>query len=172
MEKNVEKRIVNSLFEDLISEPTPLHIRALWSIKRKYTDLKYFFKKQYQRFTTGFPHEEAWSFTYFHNKFVVPRLKHLKDNLHGHPSSLNSVEEWQEILEKIIWAFEHQDDFIKPIYSDDYDPRWEVTQTPHGRQYKSMNQTGVIDWTPVREHNKKVEEGLMLFAQYYTDLWD
>lgn len=172
---NAEKKIVNRLFEDLLEgrEKLPWYFKLWhWYIKAYVRDIKYYFKKRYQTLTTGFPYEQVWNFKNWHSEVVTPRLKHLRNNLHGYPSTLESVEEWQEILDKMIWSFEHHDDFVEPIYSDDYDHRYEVTKVDGGCSYKSMNETGTIDWTPVQEHNNKVQEGLELFAKYYVSLWD
>ena len=89
----------------------------------------------------------------------------------GYPGGLTN-EEWHDILDKMIWSFENNDNQPRPIYSEDYDHRYEVTKLDGGTQYKSLNETGTVDWSPVEKHNARVQEGLDLFAKYYLNLWD
>lgn len=164
-------KIVNSLFEDILDEIT-FSEKVYYAIRRKFMDIRYSFRKARERLTHGFPLCEAWDFKSAHAKWCVPRLKHLRNNLNGHPTGLSSIEEWESILDKMIWSFEHHDDFVKPIYSDDYDHRLEVTEENGMKTYKPLNETGTIDWSPVHEHSNKVQEGLLLFSKYYVNLWD
>lgn len=106
-----------------------------------------------------------------HAKYSAKRLKIFKSNLHGHPVRV-TFEEWNEILDKIIWAFDNIENEPDPIYPDNYDHRMEVLEiTPEGKRFKSVDERP-IDFTPIEEHEKKVREGLDLFAEYYYDLWD
>ena len=167
----MEPKIVNNLFEDICDEIT-FSEKIYYAIRRKFIDVRYFFRKIHQKLTYGFPLYEAWDFKSAHADWCVPRLKHLRQNLNGHPTDLSSIEEWGLILDKMIWSFEHHDDHIKPIYSDDFDHRLEVTEQNGMRIYTPMNETGTIDWTPVHKHRGKVDEGLSLFAKHYQSLWD
>lgn len=176
MQENVEEITVDSMSEWFLESRSkmPWYKKLwYWYIKPPFSDFRYYIRKKYQKYTTGFPHEQAWNFNWWHSQLVVPRLKHLRDNSKGYPyPGLNSKEEWKEILDKIIWSFEHYDDFIDPIYSDDYDHRYKVTKDDHGVSFSPMNETGTIDRTPVEKHQAKVQEGLGLFAKYYMNLWD
>lgn len=60
----------------------------------------------------------------------------------GHPADLNSMEEWHEILDKIIYAFQE-------IIYDDW--HW-------------------VDDS--KDKSAKVQEGLDLYARWYLNLWD
>lgn len=62
-----------------------------------------------QRLERGFDVSETWSFDATISKFIYPRLKvFLEDTkrLGVHPASLNSVDEWASIIEKMIKGFE------------------------------------------------------------------
>jgi len=124
-----------------------------------------------QRFQYGFPLEQVWEFHCWHSEIVVPRLKLLKKIRSKHPTDLTN-EEWGDILDKMIWSFENHDDVIEPTYSEDYDHRYEVASYEKFTSYTTLNKTGTIDWSPVRKHETKVQEGLDLFAKYYLNLWD
>jgi len=108
----------------------------------------------------------------WHSQIVVPRLKLLKERNMGYPGGLTN-EEWHDILDKMIWSFENHDNGPNPIYSEDYDHRYEVIELDNGNtQYRPLNKTGTIDWSPIEKHNEQVQEGLDLFAKYYLNLWD
>jgi hypothetical protein len=142
-----------------------------YSCYRGCGNVKYWFKKVYQRWTTGFAHEEAWNFCHWHSQMVLPRLRHLRDNSMGIPAGVNE-EEWNEIIGKIIWAFENHDVSIDSEYPDDYDHRQEVTQTATGIQIRMLGDASTIDRSKNEAHHKRVQEGLNLFAEYYQNLWD
>jgi hypothetical protein len=62
-----------------------------------------------QRLERGFDVSETWSFDATISKFIYPRLKvFLEDTkrLGVHPASLNSVDDWVAIIEKMIKGFE------------------------------------------------------------------
>jgi len=52
----------------------------------------------------GWDPTETWNLDITIAKFVLPRLKYLKENTHGYPASITS-EEWDGILSKIILMF-------------------------------------------------------------------
>lgn len=140
-------------FLDSLEDYKPtLFEKIYWPIYRFVSRRTYGLKKLYQRITTGFPHEQSWEFISWHSKIVVPRLKMLRKNLVGHPACLNSVEEWEEILDKIIWSFENVDN----------DP------SPMPYRGKAIKEYRAI----LEEHQNKVQEGLDLFGKYYRGLWD
>jgi len=100
--------------------------------------------------------------------------------LHGCPSEFapegksveEGVEEWTEILNKIIWAFENIDNEPMPKKPDDYDPRQTVTEYDDGSvSYKAFDDRK-WDWSEAKEHARKVQEGLDLYGKYYLNLWD
>lgn len=176
--------------------PLPWWKKILYYPKWWYGDIVYWLKKQYQRIRYGFPLEESWSFNSACAKWALPRLKKLRQNCISHPVSLcgndhqehfipckeapiTSTDEskcseakWHEILDKIIWSFEHFDDMVDPVYPDDYDHRQVVTEvSDRGIRFSAVDKRE-IDWTPVNEHAKKLQEGFELFGKHFQDLWD
>lgn len=71
--------------------------KPVLSSERKKSDK--FFKKN------GFRFEECWNLDVQIARFVLPRLMHLKKVKIGHPANLNSMDEWDEIMDKMIEAF-------------------------------------------------------------------
>ena len=74
--------------------------RKLFFIKRR---IKWFF----QRRIRGFDDSEIFSLDYTILEFLLPRLKRYRKIQGGHPGCLNSSEEWEEILDKIIFFVEY-----------------------------------------------------------------
>lgn len=98
-----------------------------------------FFAKQ--REERGFDDTETWALDHVIAKFVTPRLKRFKELHICHPHGI-TMEEWDEIIQKMIDGFE------EILTRDD-------TREKRGREYDS----------------EKVQEGLKLFAEYFHDLW-
>ena len=83
-------------------------------------------------------------------KFIYPRLKYFRNmDKMGYPGTLNSMEEWEEILDKMLFAFDYalneDEERFSPI---DFDLE----------EHQSM-----LD---------RVNEGFELFGKYFLNLWD
>lgn len=83
-----------------------------------------------------YPDEDLWNLDKTICKFVIPRLKEFRIQSIGFPMDVEP-EEWSQILDKMIEAFE-------------------LAST-----YDILN----------KRDNKKVEDGLLLFAKYFQYLW-
>lgn len=55
-----------------------------------------------------YPIEEVWNTDNIIAQLIVPRLKAFRDynNKHGVPPRINSIAEWNKIIDKMIYAFE------------------------------------------------------------------
>lgn len=95
-----------------------------------------------QRKKRGFDDTETWSLDGTIADFVYPRLKRLKKLNTGYPSTLKSIKEWENILDKMILAFKHlrDDNICNSIESE-------------------------------RKRQEEIAEGLKLFAKYFQHLW-
>ena len=100
------------------------------------------FKYKYQKITRGFTDLEIWNLDHTTAKWLIPRLKYLKENTCGYPPDLETFEEWQEILQKMIDAFE--------LYNGDSD---------------------TFDMDQLKTENEIIEEGMQLFGKYFRSLW-
>ena len=86
------------------------------------------------------------------SKLIYPRLLAFKKyNIHSYPGDFNTFEEWQEVIDKIIYAF-------KLLY---FGVPWVEFE-----YYKGYSQQEYV------KEEEKIKEGLLLFAKYYRDLWD
>lgn len=105
----------------------------------------------YQRLTRGWDDRELWSLDVTISKFVLPRIKRLKEIKHGWPDRTKedgteyTWEDWNADLDEMIWSFEYQ------IRQWDLDPSMEK------------------DW---QAQEKRCSKGMELFGKYFRALWD
>lgn len=86
-------------------------------------------------------------------------LKDFKDHLKeasmaGYPDDFNSMDEWLKTIDKMIWSFEAIEEGNYHIYKD----------------YDKTNLNATHERLRVRQ--KRIQEGLDLFAKYFQGLWD
>jgi hypothetical protein len=124
----------------------------------------------------GVSDSECWSLDWTLTNFILPRLKHFKKiNVHTYPPDI-TPERWNEILDELIWTFEYMHDEEKfnptPMFRyevdnmDDYFKNIKREKTPEQKQA----------WDEYLKKNEELEErrkkGMLLFAEYYQQLWD
>lgn len=99
--------------------------------------VKYF----YQRRTRGWDDRELWNFDWTLAKYALPRLKRFKQETFAYPSGL-TVEEWDHILDEMIWSFE----YILTGQWDEDMVKWELDEA-------------------------RCSAGCELFGKYFRALW-
>lgn len=153
-----------------LSQPTTWE--SIWyKVKFGWRDFIYWWKKQYQKIRYGFPLEESWDFHSTLCKWSLPRLKHLKNNMQGHPMELTS-DEWSQVLTDIIWSMENHDATVMPIYPSNYDHHQRVVKyNDFGISFENVDPRP-LDWTPVTEHAERVQKGFDLLGKWMLHLWD
>ncbi len=111
-------------------------------------EIKYFL----QRLARGFSDKECWCLDTTIAKFIIPRLRRMKEIGQSYPPDFKSFTKWCDALDKMIWSFEF---VLRDYGSDDYDFKnkdgWELKQKMRMERYT---------------------EGMQLFAKYYNSLWD
>jgi hypothetical protein len=122
---NFEKRYIDNIFAKLY-----------YRVCRK---VKFF----WQRRCRGWDDSETWSLDYTIARFILPRLRRFKEVNDGVPVNIGSLDEWNLIIDKIIFAFET---YIK---YDDYDVYIETN----------------------KKLAKQVDDGFDLFRKYFCQLW-
>lgn len=103
------------------------------------------FKFLYQRWTRGFDDSELWSFDITISEYILPRLIRFKDICYSHPSNL-TMEEWTDILEDMIFAFEFVID--------------------------KQDMFGMAKDEEYIKNFHRYERGLRAFADNFRSLWD
>lgn len=119
-----------------------------WTLKKplylEKTDKRY--KKhvvQLKKF--GFSNAETWGLYSVIAEFILPRLKDFKKTTMSYPMGI-SEEEWNNILEKMIFAFE-----------------WTLT-CENGNNLNLSEEESKINWD-------RHKEGIDLFSKWFMDLW-
>jgi hypothetical protein len=108
------------------------------------------------------PHD-TWSMDCTLAMIIHPMLVQLKATTHGYPSNLTE-QEWNEILDEMIWAFEQK---CKDDWQDNYyGPYKENLDIPLGGHFEWVDHDGM------RKHQERMTAGFKLFGQYYENLWD
>ena len=197
--KVIEEKIVVSFFSDL--KTLPWYSFLFYKPRWWFEGFSFWLKNSWQKLIKGYADSEAYNFNYWHSKTVVSRLKHLRNNHAGCPnidfeskkssSSFNShslsirsdskkskerfnnqSKKWGEILDKIIWSFENFDEPPDPIKPKDYDNHMIMKRYDDGSvSYENVDKRK-SNYKPIRDHEKRVQEGLKLFAKHYASLWD
>lgn len=93
----------------------------------------------------GYSDSETWSLFSPICQFILPRLKRFKEIAIAHPGGI-TMEEWIEILEKMIFAFE-----------------WAITEDEE-ENYSLPEEVKAANW-------EKYEEGMTLFGKWFRGLW-
>jgi hypothetical protein len=62
------------------------------------------FEKQYRK--TGFDDTVTWGLDISISEFILPRLIRFRETCNGYPGCLSNKNEWNAILDKMIYAFE------------------------------------------------------------------
>ena len=99
-------------------------------------------KMKYQKLTRGYSDIEIWNLDATIAEFVLPRMKALRDGTCCYPPDLNSLDEWKEMLDKMIRGFE--------LYLVDDWPD---------------------DTEEMKKQNEEVGEALKMFGERFSQLW-
>lgn len=118
-------------------------------------------KSFFQKIFRGYSNDELWNLDNTIAKWILPRLKAFKKDSIAFPADLDSPDEWDEILDKMIWSFdyitnqdEYEDEIIEKYKDNEFD------EDGHYRWIKDA-----------KELSEKCQEGLDLFAKYFRSLW-
>jgi hypothetical protein len=92
---------------------------------------------------------------------------------------------WEEILDKMIWSFQQivYDDYEQEYHHGTPNIGWEKSdytyvnpstgKTEETFQMVDKNPTEhYTDYTGMRLHEERIQEGLELFGKYFRNLWD
>ena len=140
------------------------------------------FKKQ--RIERGFDDTECWNLDDTMAMFILPRLKLFAEHTNGYPGTddVPTFEKWQEILNKMIYAFDHivnEDQYREEAEKRlgiDFLKIYEFVKQPDGSSI--MERTPAYDEKAMEAYHAeemeirdKIAEGLELFGKYFQNLW-
>lgn len=118
-------------------------------------------KKWYQRAKRGWADEDTWNFDYYLCGVIIGGLKTLRRDAMGYPANLKNVEEWNDIIDKMIAGFQAQRAIDDRIFV-----YWEPHKDKEGFKTMKYNEELAL------QVNKQRDEGLKLFIEYFGNLWD
>jgi len=134
----------------------------------------------WQRAFRGYSHRNIWSIDYYLTKIIPLMIKQLKEDTHGYPGGedINSLEEWQKILDKMILGFEAAKRIqeTKNWVENDNNEMYTIPSKDGGREIKFTN-----PWSDeqVKEFKRlddldfeTFNEGMELFGKYFFNLWN
>lgn len=127
-------------------------MRLIYKIQDTFKELKW----KLQHLFRGWSDKEIWNLDNTISEWIIPRLKEFKKITQGYPGDLESFEQWQGMLDEIIFGFEwptiETDWYVKNVYS-----------LPEEEKNEKMKE--------FKDLMKRAEEGRILFAKYFCGLW-
>jgi hypothetical protein len=154
------------------------------------------FRRIWDNVRRGWNSSDYWGLDSTVCKFILPRLKEYRENLHGCPGGLTLSEnctteqvieedfdagmnEWKKILDKMIFSFEcvlnDNEDIEMP------DMKFKTVKTDNGyflehdctpEQEEQHKKDMDVYMKKLEVRQKEIQEGLQLFAKYFQGLWD
>lgn len=123
---------------------------------RFFTNAKDRRNKKYKQFKkeNGFTPDETWSLYTSIAIFVLPRLKHFRENTVGYPMQFKTLNEWHEALDKMIFSFEN---VLK--YDD-------IFESPP--EYLKIHKNKKDAYTA---YSNDLNIGFELFGKHFMNLW-
>ena len=137
--------------------------------------MKYTFKKS-----------QVWNLDNTFSKVIYHGLKKFKKMKRwGHPADVKNKEEWNKIIDKMLFTFENYTKYDQGEY--------QFTLIKAKYAYKDVKTKEIIDIGDIRantqyaletikkekidrkglnNHRKKIKEGFELFTKHYHSLWD
>lgn len=116
---------------------------------------------------------ELWNLDLTIARFVLPRLIAFKKNNIGHPGEFKSKKDWDNVLDKMIAAFDLIINGDNILGKDEYQ---DIEKVIFDNKIKGMKfvlneekRTARLD--EINRQNEIIREGLGLFATYFRGLW-
>jgi len=167
-----------------------------WRIHSKFCDARTNIKATYQRLRYGVCDRDCWCLPHTFSVYILRHLKHFKKmNRYGVPSRLcgdmDNIQglmdsdytelgskRWEQILDEIIWAFEYMcdEDKFNPMPDEllctNRKPGQDICNWINRKKSDREKMLWNNYFHKSEELNKRKQKGLLLFAEYYDDLWD
>ena len=103
----------------------------------------------------------------------------LKHNDTGGDTDKHYFERWDWVLDEMIWAFQQKlEDWEEAYYSGETDTSFVKIKEKDEKgeelyeMVNGLNHTFEIDTDGMKNHQDRIDNGIMLFAKYYGGLWD
>ena len=141
-------------------------------------------KCAWQRAVKGYCFRDLWSIDEWFLKLMPRMLQEFKNNSYGYPAEFNNSEEWDNILNRMIYClkeahidtcsikneFEYQCDFNFKSTGDGYSTLETIYPTEKDKEMSELYYKKELEIEKYRE--EKLQEGLQLFVKYFNGLWN
>lgn len=159
---------------------------SMWPEIMKYYKIILFIKSAWQFLVKRFAYKDTWSLDYSLAKWIIPRLKYLRDNTLSSPPNLEiepsdkskflTIDEWKDRINKMLYAFEFiltEDDIMTQCYPKDYDWTFTTKESASKKGYREIifSDDRKPDYTYYNQCESKYQEGIKLFCLYFRHLW-
>ena len=166
MEENIEYQSIGELEEKI------RHIQGYrkmyYRVRRFIKDVPYNIRKiQWfiQRGKRGWADCDWWGMDYYLISIILPMLKELKKNQHGHPADLTE-EKWNKILDEMVEGFEAAERALNDEYVDKFQPNWFESNEKLTKETLNKCLEETI------KDQKIFKEKMKVFVKYFFGLWD
>ncbi len=110
-------------------------------------------KHSLQRVTRGYSDNEIWNLNDAIIDYALPRLKVFrKDKVMSHPTQFKSLQEWHDVLDEIIFCFEHRED-VEQFFTKGID-------------------ANIFDIKEYKKFRKRINAGFTSFGRHLQNLSD
>lgn len=153
-----------------------------------YNKIKWFI----QRGKRGYADCDIWNFSGYLSNILVNGLKELKDQVHGHPISIDcshhtvdiegeskGTKKWKKIIDKMIWTFEVTNKILERDWIPVFDEKYRIELRDYVKRLNRRDKKPLFDDLPKRKYHlmtkremQKYNSGWKLFKDYYINLWD
>lgn len=199
---NPEDGLISHSIDDLFEEKNdPWYTTVYWNV-RHYSKLLwgaprsayYTTKYAYQRLSRGWDDRAVWSIDWWLDDKMPAMLRKLKEDKHGIPMDMFdglptegddgythsdatfkiAEERWNVIIDKMIAAFEASRRMQNMIYEDELGQYPLYRPTGVSRDvWKKVQHDRHLASEVLRERDAVIfKEGMALFAEHYSSLWD
>lgn len=158
-------------------------------------------KNSERRIDVRIENHDTWNLDHTLSLIILPALLQLKATKHGVPSDFantggdntdtqysfdfysetadeafnEKVKQWDTVLDKMIWSFQQLS--VAPDYEEKYfHGKSDISFAPSGNgNYTLVDKNPGNHWydhVGHTLHEKRIQEGIDLFAKYYRALWD
>lgn len=123
--------------------------------------------------------QDLWSMDHTLALVVTPMLKRLKEIQHGSPNvddsdvpdgfSTDVHERWAYIINEMIFAFESKTQNWQDEFYEGSDLSFDGSEKG---VFKMVNKGKPVDYDGMKQVEKRIANGFLLFGKYYQGLWD
>lgn len=141
-------------------------------------------KCAWERARKGYCFRDLWNIDLWFIQLMPQMLQEFKKNMHGYPTCFETSEEWEKVLDNMIFCFNEANEETCSLQNE-YDYNCDFDFIPTENNFSELS---IIYPTEKDEQNsklyyekecelekyreEKLHEGLQLFAKYFHNLWN